>query len=226
MIYNIELIDNHIVIVEDGLRFLIDTGSPVTISNHVTISLFGVRVNTQKNIMGHTSIDDINRSIPKANLDALIGGDILNKISFSISLSNKLLKLNPVINHNEYNEFSLSNFMGIPIVVLMICGKEINFFLDTGAKISYLNSNFVKDQQPIRVEQDFYPGFGDFETSIFQIQAELFYQLKKYDFGVLPESLESSLSIGGTSGIIGNNILLNFDMVIDNIKNKIFVKLL
>tara|TARA_B100000945_G_C20402825_1_gene608307 strand:- start:997 stop:1674 length:678 start_codon:yes stop_codon:yes gene_type:complete len=224
MIYNIELIDNHIVIVEDGLRFLIDTGSPVTISNHATISLFGVRVNAQQNIIGHTSIDDINRSIPKANLDALIGVDILNKISFSISLSNKLLKLNPVINHNEYNEFSLSNFMEIPIVVLMICGKEVNFFLDTGAKISYLNSNFVKDQQPIRVEQDFYPGFGDFETSIFQIQAELFYQLKKHDFGVLPESLESSLSVGGTNGIIGNNILLNFDMVIDNIQNKIFVK--
>jgi len=224
MIYNIELIDNHIVIVEDGLRFLIDTGSPITISNHATVSLFGVRVSAQQNIMGHTSIDDINRSIPKANLDALIGTDVLNKISFLISLSNNLLKLNPVINHNEYNEFSLFNFMGIPIVVSMICGKKIKFFLDTGAKISYLNSLFVKDQQPIRVEQDFYPGFGDFETNIFQIQSELFYQSKKHDFGVLPKSLESSLSIGGTNGIIGNNILMHFDIVIDNIKNKIFVK--
>ena len=143
MIYNIELVDNHIVLVNNGLRFLLDTGSPVTISNHSTVSLFGVLVNPHKNIMGHTSIDDINRYIPNANLDALIGADILNKVNFSISLSNKFIKLSPVINQDDYHEFDLSYFMGIPIVIAMICGQEIKFFLDTGAKISYLNSSFI-----------------------------------------------------------------------------------
>ena len=224
MIYNIELVDNHVIIVDDGLRFLLDTGSPVTISNHSTVSLFGVLVNPHQNIMGHTSIDDINRYIPNANLDGLIGVDVLNKVNFSISLSNKLIKLSPIINQDDYHEFDLSYFMGIPIVIAMICGQEIKFFLDTGAKISYLNSSFTTDQDPIRVEQDFYPGFGGFETNIFQIQIELFNHLKKHDFGVLPESLESGLSMGGTHGIIGNNILMNFDVVIDNIKSHIFVK--
>ena len=92
------------------------------------------------------------------------------------------------------------------------------------AKISYLNSNFLQGQNVIRAEQDFYPGFGDFETNIYQLQLELFNQLKKYDFGVLPESLELSLSMGGTNGIIGNNILINFDLVIDNFQNQIFIK--
>ena len=87
-----------------------------------------------------------------------------------------------------------------------------------------MNSNFVQGQNVIRVEQDFYPGFGDFKTSIYQLQLELFNQLKKYEFGVLPEFLELSLTMGGTNGIIGNNILINFDLVIDNLQNQIFIK--
>jgi len=224
MIYNIELIDNHVVFVENDLRLLLDTGSPISISNHSTVSVFGETINAHKNIMGQTSIDDINQSIANANVDALIGADVLNKISFSISLSNKLMVLNPIINHNEYDSFPLSNFMGIPIIFATINGEKIKFFLDTGAKISYLNSNFVQGQNAIKVEQDFYPVFGDFETSIYQLQLELFNQLKKYEFGVLPKSLELSLSMGGTNGIIGNNILINFDLVIDNLQNQIFIK--
>ena len=53
---------------------------------------------------------------------------------------------------------------------------------------------------------------------------KLFNQLKKFEFGVLPEALELTLSLGGTHGIIGNNILINFDFVIDNLQNKIFIK--
>ena len=49
-------------------------------------------------------------------------------------------------------------------------------------------------------------------------------KLKKYEFGVLPEFLELSLTMGGTNGIIGNNILINFDLVIDNLQNQIFIK--
>jgi len=224
MIYNIELIDNHVVFVENDLRLLLDTGSPISISNHSTVSVFGETINAHKNIMGQTSIDDINQSIENANVDALIGADVLNKVSFSLSLSNKLMELNPVINHNEYDSFPLSNFMGIPIIFVILNGKEINFFLDTGAKISYLNSNFVQGHNTIKVEQDFYPGFGDFETNIYQLPLDLFNQLKKFDFGVLPKSLELSLSMGGTNGIIGNNILINFDLVIDNLQNQIFIK--
>lgn len=224
MIYNIELIDNHVVFVENDLRLLLDTCSPISISNHSTVSVFGETINAHKNIIGQTSIDDINQSIENANVDALIGADVLNKVSFSLSLSNKLMELNPVINHNEYDSFPLSNFMGIPIIFAILNGKEINFFLDTGAKISYLNSNFVKGHNTIKVEQDFYPGFGDFETNIYQLPLDLFNQLKKYEFGVLPQPLELSLSMGGTNGIIGNNILINFDLVIDNLQNKIFIK--
>ena len=82
MIYNIELIDNHVVFVENDLRLLLDTGSPISISNHSTVSVFGETINAHKNIMGQTSIDDINQSIANANVDALIGADVLNKISF------------------------------------------------------------------------------------------------------------------------------------------------
>ena len=224
MIYNIELIDNHVVFFQNGLRLLLDTGSPISISNHSTVSVFDKTINTHKNIMGKTSIDDINQSIENANLDALIGADVLSKISFSISLSNKLMEVNPIINYNEYDSFPLSNFMGIPIIFAIINEKKIKFFLDTGAKISYLNSKFLQGKNEIKEEQDFYPGFGDFQTNIYQLQLELFNQLKKCKFGVLPESLELSLGMGETHGIIGNNILINFDLVIDNLQNQILIK--
>ena len=157
MTYSIEFIDNHIIIVENNLRLLLDTGSPITISNISTISAFGETVNTHQSIMGHTSIDDINRFVPNSNIDALIGADILSKISFSICLNNRLFEVNPIINHNEYSSFVLSDFMGIPIVNAMIDGKEIKFFLDTGAKTSYLNSVFVEGCNAIGLTRDFGP---------------------------------------------------------------------
>tara|TARA_B100001250_G_scaffold11370_1_gene9878 strand:+ start:14122 stop:14814 length:693 start_codon:yes stop_codon:yes gene_type:complete len=224
MTYEIETIDNHIIFKENNLRLLLDTGSPISISNHSSISVFSKTINPHRNIMGHTSINDINQSIRNANIDALIGADILNKISLSISLSNKLMELKPVINHNQYDSFPLSTFMGIPMIVATINGKEAKLFLDTGAKISYLNSNSIQVKNIIRVAEDFYPGFGNFETNIYQHQIKLFNQIKKYDFGTLPESLETSLSMLGTNGIIGNNILMNFDLVLDNPKNQILIK--
>ena len=223
MIYNIELVENHIIFVENNLRLLLDTGSPVSISNLSNISLFGETMNIH-NAMENKSIDDVNKSILNANVDALIGADVLSKISFSISFSNKLMEINPVINHNEYDSFPLSYFMGVPIMIARLNGKDIKFFLDTGAKISYVNFTLIQGQNIIQVKEDFYPGFGAFETSIYQIHLELFKHLKRYEFGVLPESLELSLNMLGANGIIGNNILINFDLVIDNIQNQILVK--
>ena len=59
--------------------------------------------------------------------------------------------------------------MGIPIIELFINNQKLKFFLDTGAKLSYLSNNFTANYNSIGREIDFYPGVGEFETECYEI---------------------------------------------------------
>ena len=56
---------------------------------------------------------------------------------------------------------------------------------------------------------DFYPGFGEFKTNFYQVDVGL--ESKKFSIrcGSLPDVLMYSLSMGGTEGFIGNEIMKN-----------------
>ena len=179
MTYEIEIIDNHIIFKENNLRLLLDTGSPISISNHSKISVFGKTINPHRKIMGNITIDNINCSIKNAKLDALIGGDILNKVNLYISISNKLIKLNPVIKHEEYDFFAISKILSIPTNEVKTKDREIKMFIDTGAKNSYLNPKYIQLKNEIRIDEDFYPGFGEFKTNIYQHEIQIFNTCKK-----------------------------------------------
>ena len=103
-----------------------------------------------------------------------------------------------------------------------INGNRIRTFLDTGAKISYINSTYVKNLKSIDNRQDFYPTVGDFETDIYEFP--IIFNDSKIDltFGVLPTQLEQTLSFGNTKGIIGNDIFLYYCMIFDYKNKKIY----
>ena len=52
MAYRIDIFDNHIVVIEKEKRFLIDTGSPISISDEAYIEAFNKSYKSRKTYHG------------------------------------------------------------------------------------------------------------------------------------------------------------------------------
>jgi hypothetical protein len=63
------------------------------------------------------------------------------------------------------------------------------------------------------LEDDFYPGFGQFQTQTYELSVELVPgEPMVCSFGVLPSLLQSTLSMTGVDGIIGNRIMEQYTL--------------
>ena len=113
--------------------------------------------------------------------------------------------------------------MNIPIININLGNEPIRAFLDTGAKISYLNSEYVQDLNSIGEKEDFYPSIGVFKTFMYN-KSIMFPHDKQLNliFGALPESLEQALSFGGTKAIIGNDIFSYYSLIFDYSNKRIY----
>ena len=54
---------------------------------------------------------------------------------------------------------------------------------------------------------DFYPGFGDFQTETYRVEATIGANRFELCCGSLPDILGATLAMAGVDGIIGNEIL-------------------
>lgn len=99
-------------------------------------------------------------------------------------------------------------------------GLDGVFFLDSGAKISYVKGNVLQGLTPVGQESDFYPGFGRFETPVYRIPTSIGNCDFPVNYGKLPRLLELSLlNINNATGIIGHDLFRNFTVLLD-LRNK------
>jgi hypothetical protein len=70
-------------------------------------------------------------------------------------------------------EIPIGIFMGIPIMEFLVNGQGVKFFLDTGAKRSYLPSDFTNSFEILGVDEDFFPMVGTFNTRLYEINTRL-----------------------------------------------------
>ena len=105
--------------------------------------------------------------------------------------------------------------MGIPIIELVVNRQLLKFFLDTGAKLSYLSEDFTSGYSSVGIEEDFYPGVGQFETECYDIPTSLGDIDFVVRYGNLPFMLQMTLMLGGTDGIIGFDFFNGFKVLIN-----------
>jgi hypothetical protein len=100
--------------------------------------------------------------------------------------------------------------MGVPSVVFTAEGVDQKMYVDTGAKLSYVDEKIAANYSPIGKEKDFYPGIGEFKTLVYDIPMHL----GKFDIqihcGVLPAVLATAVRVSGNSGIIGAELYEKF----------------
>ena len=224
MQYPIDLFDNHVIVVDNNKKFLIDTGSPISISNENEIEIFGMTYGSTERYLG-ANIDEISNLVG-CHLDALIGNNVLKNFIFQIDFKNQLFFVwdslpRETINIDEYID---AEFTGMPTIQILINQKPIRSFIDTGAKISYLNKQYVQRFDPLDKKEDFLPGFGKFETPIYNIPMTFYGKEIPFKFGILPHRLEEGMLAGSVQAILGADIFSHFTLIFHHANNKIYIK--
>jgi hypothetical protein len=207
------LFDGHPIIKSNDDIILIDTGAPNTIHTEESLN-FGFKTYS-------CSIDAMGLTSPKLSellgmkITTLMGVDILSDYNILIDYKNEIIGFSDQELLIDGNEALLSSFMGIPIVELIVEDQKLNFFLDTGAKLSYLNPSVTNRHDSIGSIRDFYPGVGHFETDCFEIPTRFGESSFNVKYGNLPSILQMTLMLGNTDGIIGFDFFNSFKLVLD-----------
>lgn len=206
-------------IIEDGEKIiLIDTGAPSTINASDSLTFCSDSFECSTNYMGLT-VSKISDMLG-TEITTLLGADILSEYKILFDYKNEVVEFNKQEITFDGAEIAISNFMGIPVIELSIDSQILKFFLDTGAKLSYLSKSITNNYKSVGTDEDFYPGVGLFKTECFEISTSFGTKNFIVKYGNLPQLLQMTLMLGGTDGIIGFDFFNNFKVVLD-LKNNL-----
>lgn len=206
-----KLADGHIILQDGHKQLLIDTGAPSSFGDTSPLAFAGNSYPMQSTYMG-ISLPSLSESIGTP-INALIGADILNQYDIFID---------PVVHTFSVTEgelplseatLVLDSFMGLPIIEARVGQDTVRMFFDTGAKLSYLAPDRTGVYEAVGTERDFYPGFGDFTTNVYDIPIKLASESLVLRVGNLPMLLHMTLMMASTSGILGTAILRTHKVV-------------
>lgn len=207
-------------IINDGENIiLIDTGAPSTIHASDSLNFCSESFGCTTNYMGLT-VSKISDMLG-TEITTLLGADILSDYKILLDYKNQVIEFSKQEIEIDGTQADISNFMGIPIIKMTVDNRELKFFLDTGAKLSYLSDNLARNYESIGTDEDFYPGVGKFQTECFEVSTSFGNKNFIVKYGNLPTLLQTTLLLGGADGIIGYDFFNNFKVVLDLKNNKL-----
>ena len=195
-------------------RFIVDTGSPTSFARGGKITFAGKTADVSTSAMGMLNSDELSRYVG-TELDGLVGMDILGDYRLSF-VGNRLLVDDIDVPEDGFVALSTDSFIGVPVVTISVNGHDVKAFVDTGAKISYLNPDLLAGLPVEETVHDFYPGVGEFDVDVSSASCVLNGLLLKARFGRLPTLLQMTLMMGGVNGILGHDLLDAYDVRIDH----------
>jgi len=217
--FQIQLFKGHPIINDGENIILIDTGAPSTIHTLDTLNFCSESFGCSTNYMGLT-VSKISDMLG-TEITTLLGADILSDYKILLDYQNQIIEFSKQEIDIDGTQTDISNFMGIPIIKMTVANQELKFFLDTGAKLSYLSDSLTSNYESVGTDQDFYPGVGKFQTECFDIPTIFGDKEFVVKYGNLPTLLQMTLMLGGTDGIIGFDFFNNFKVVLDLKNNKL-----
>lgn len=217
--FKLDLFKGHAIINDGQNKILIDTGAPTTIHFLDTLNFCSDIYNCSTNNMGLT-VSKISEMLG-TEITTLLGVDILKQYKILFDYKNQVIVFSKQEIEIDGNETEISDFMGIPIIQMMVDNQLLKLFLDTGAKLSYLSDRYKSNYQSIGTDEDFYPVLGKFQTDCYEIPTSLSENKFIVKYGNLPTILQITLMLSGTDGIIGFDFFNNFKVVLDLKNNRL-----
>jgi len=220
--FQIKLVEGHPIIKDGENLIFIDTGAPSTIHTSDNLTFCSNHYDCSTNYLGLTA-SSISKMLG-TEITTLLGTDVLSDFKILFDYRNGFVEFSREEIEFDGVDLKISSFMGVPIMSFSIANQMLNFFLDTGAKLSYLPSTITQNYESIGTDRDFYPGIGEFETNCFEIPTSLGGQGFIVKYGNLPTLLQMTLTLAGADGIIGFDFFNNFTVLLDLENNKLKCK--
>ncbi len=204
--YGLSFEKGHLFAEIERKKFVLDTGSPMSMAASPGLNFRGKDLQLPGNIMGLTA-DQLTGFIGTA-VHGLLGTDVLNEADLLFDFERGKLVVPGAPLPMEGEAISFKPVMGVPLVEASVDGQAYGFFFDTGARISYFqDEDGLAKGSKIGTDEDFYPGFGRFETETYRLEVKLVSRAFSLVTGTLPTMLGLSLSMADADGILGNEIL-------------------
>lgn len=190
----------------EGKKFVLDTGSPMSMASSPALAFRGRDLRLPGNLMGLTA-GQLSGFIGM-EVHGLLGTDVLNEGDLLFDFERCKLAAFDAPLPVEGEVVPFRPVMGVPLVEVTVGGQAYGFFFDTGARICYFQEEEVLAGFPrIGTDEDFYPGFGRFSTDTYRLEARLGARSFSLVTGTLPAILGLSLSMANAEGILGNEVL-------------------
>ena len=196
----------HLILETGSASLLVDTGAPSSVGKQ-RIHLCERDFPVMDNYLGVTLEWLIEQTGCK--IDGLLGMDILSKFSVELEVPRNLIRFDETFD-SEGEVIPITSVMGIPVIGIRIEGNDQQVFFDTGAQLSYADPDLMNGKDAFGEIKGFYPGFGNFKTPVYELNVELAGKSSNCSFSILPDLLRNTLMLAGNSGILGNEILQDF----------------
>ena len=208
------------IIACQGLRVAIVTGAPRSFGNEPVLLLGQPHMLPREAVPGVTT-ETISQYL-RTRIDAVIGGDILSQyeclidlVEGRVILSNGSLGMDGVSLRTPLR-------LEVPSAEVRIGSRTGIAFLDTGARLSYLDPSMATGMLVAR-EKDFFPLLGEFETDVYEMEVELAGLRFTGRFGVLPAALQQQLKALGAQWVIGSELLRHLPLLLDLKHHRIMI---
>lgn len=197
--------DGLIIATIEGARWIVDTGSPASISDISQVNLDGVDIGVSERYLG-MSISQLcdNMAI---QADGLLGMDVFSKLDVTFDLPQGAIHFERGLSQPSQRMIELDSVFGVPILFLRLNGIEYRMLIDSGAEIGYLSAESVVGLKPSGMFTDMLPLQGMFETTTYELNTEI----NGFNFGILrygemPKMLEDIVAMANSDGILGNAV--------------------
>jgi hypothetical protein len=207
--YEIDPVDNHVIVRAGGKRLLIDTGSPFSFGDGGYLTILGEKRSFQQEFMG-LNAGKLGGMIG-TRIDMLLGNDVLRSLNFYIDWRSRKIRFSGRPFKENGVTLPLTFVMGVPMVEVGVNGGILNVLLDTGAKLSYLDPELTSGLRNLGDILDFYPGFCQFTTGSFAVPVTMAGLKMNLMVGRLPPSIQLAVNAMGARGIVGTEIFNHYN---------------
>jgi hypothetical protein len=221
MKFKLEIQGGHLIFKNGEFNVLFDTGSPISIHSTNLLEIFGRKFTVTDNFMG-ADVKKISK-MANAKIDTILGYDILSQYRLRIDYMNRYVSFESLSANYQSEGNDLEFIAGVPIINIEIANRKLKAIFDTGARISYMRDDVLKNYQNNGVEKDFHPIIGEFISTIYQIETQYSNDKFTVTYGSLPSNLKILVKDLGVDSILGYDFLKNFFVDLNLRDRKIIV---
>lgn len=203
---------------EKAELLLIDTGSPTSLYRTNSLYLMDRIFNVSTNIQGELSVEQLNAFLPDMNgqIAGLLGNDILGQYWVHFQAAEGKIHLGQGEAPFKSHAVVYRDFMSIPLVPVVVGEVASGVgFLDSGAQFSYVDGPIQNYAEVSEHVMDFYPTLGNFETPVYNYEADILGVKMPVRFGVLPAVLRSFYTMSRAVAILGSDLFMQQEVIID-----------